>query len=169
MTTQTLQVRDLIKGMIKISDLPPHIASSIRSFQQDNYSATQGDVISAYDALDYWLTWQGIIRYTDNVINLFVSILEASRSIAVAKNTFRVNEAVSIPIGEDFYVTYSIGSQLHGCYSRIRAADYLVARRVIEAATNLQFAFMYDATEFAGQAEKYGLKEVPLQPQGKVE
>ena len=64
------------------------------------------------------------------------------------------------------YITYGLGSKLRNCYSVIEGLDYQTCRRMAEAGTNREFAFDYTEDEFAGQAEQYGMKEVPLQPQG---
>ena len=64
------------------------------------------------------------------------------------------------------YITYGLGSKLRNCYSVIEGLDYQTCRRMAEAGTNREFAFDYTEAEFAGQVEQYGMKEVPLQPQG---
>ena len=66
------------------------------------------------------------------------------------------------------YVTYGMGSKLGKCYSVVEGLDYGVCRRMVEAGTNCEFAFDYTEEEFAGQVDKYGLTEVPLQPQGPI-
>ena len=70
---------------------------------------------------------------------------------------------------QPFYVTYALGSNLDHCYSTVYSDDYAKAREMVERATNLNFAFMYNAESFKGQPEKYGLTEVDLQPQVMVE
>jgi hypothetical protein len=67
------------------------------------------------------------------------------------------------------YVTYGMGSKLGKNYSVVEGLDYAICRRMVEAGTNREFAFDYTEEEFAGQPEKYGLTEVPLQPQGPCE
>jgi hypothetical protein len=63
------------------------------------------------------------------------------------------------------YVTYGLGSNLKGCYSIVEGLNRDVCERAARAGTEGKFAFTYSEEEFAGQAEKYNLKEVPLQPQ----
>lgn len=65
----------------------------------------------------------------------------------------------------EFFVTYGFGSNLKNCYSKVTGPDYSTARALVDDVTEGKFAFMYDAERFAGQVEKYGLTEVPLQPQ----
>lgn len=64
-----------------------------------------------------------------------------------------------------FYITYSLGSNLNGKYSKVRAEDYISMRHAVHAAIGTAFAFAYTAADFRGQAENYGLTEVPLQAQ----
>lgn len=63
------------------------------------------------------------------------------------------------------FVTYGCGSDLGMCYSVVEADTAQDARKIIEAVCRRDFAFTYSEEDFAGQAEKYGLTEVPLQPQ----
>jgi hypothetical protein len=63
-----------------------------------------------------------------------------------------------------FYVTYGCGSTKKNCFSVIDAETYRVARAAAGAGCNNEFAFVYDESEFAGQQEEYGLREVPLGP-----
>jgi len=65
----------------------------------------------------------------------------------------------------EFFVTYGLGSNLANCYSKVLGVDYGEARRLVDDVTQGKFAFMYDKQEFEGQAEEYGLTEVPLQAQ----
>lgn len=66
---------------------------------------------------------------------------------------------------KNFYVTYGFGTNLASCYSTVRAVDYPEARQEVFKATGGKFAFLYDEKDFAGQPEKYSLREVELQPQ----
>lgn len=67
------------------------------------------------------------------------------------------------------YITYSLGSKLKNCYSVIEGLDYAVCRRMALAGTNREFAFDYTEEDFGDMAEKYGMKEVLVQPQGLCE
>lgn len=64
-----------------------------------------------------------------------------------------------------FFVTYGMGGNLANCYSKVWAEDYSAARDQIDDVIKGRFAFCYDEGGFAGQPEKYGLSEVPLQAQ----
>lgn len=64
------------------------------------------------------------------------------------------------------YVTYGLGSKLCKNYSVVEGIDYSTCRRMVEAGTNREFAFDYTEEEFGDTAKKYGLTEVPIQPQG---
>jgi hypothetical protein len=64
------------------------------------------------------------------------------------------------------YVTYGLGSKLRSCYSVVEGIDYATCRRMVEAGTNLQFAFDYTEEEFGDMAARHNWKLVPLQPQG---
>ena len=70
---------------------------------------------------------------------------------------------------KNFYVTYGCGTNLRNCYSAIQAVDYDDAMNIVFTEIGSAFAFMYDKTEFAGQAEKYGMHEVELQPMRTIE
>jgi hypothetical protein len=63
------------------------------------------------------------------------------------------------------YVTYGFGSNLANCYSTVEAEDYSACYRIIEEVTQNKYAFAYSEERFAGQVERYGLTEVPLQAQ----
>lgn len=67
------------------------------------------------------------------------------------------------------YITYGLGSKLKNCYSVIEGLDYAVCHRMAEAGTNREFAFDYTEEDFGDMAEKYGMTEVPVQPQGPCE
>lgn len=64
-----------------------------------------------------------------------------------------------------FFVTYGVGGNKRGCYSVIDAESEEIARSAVLGACGRNFAFLYDEQEFAGQVEKWGLKEAPLGPQ----
>ena len=64
-----------------------------------------------------------------------------------------------------FYVTYGGGSDQANNFSVVEAADYGAAREKICEMCERKFAFCYHEDEFKGQAERYGLTEIPLQPQ----
>lgn len=62
-----------------------------------------------------------------------------------------------------FYVTY--GNNLIRHYSVVEADDEDEAREIAYEGTDSgKFAFMYTEEQFAGQAEKYHLTEIELQP-----
>ena len=63
------------------------------------------------------------------------------------------------------FVTYGLGGNLGRCYSVVEGLTRDVCERAARAGTEGKFAFTYSEEEFAGQAEKYNLREVPLQPQ----
>lgn len=65
------------------------------------------------------------------------------------------------------YVTYGFGSNLKNCYSVVEGADIATCYVIINEVTQGQYAFAYTEEHFAGQVEKYGLTEVPLQEQRK--
>ena len=64
-----------------------------------------------------------------------------------------------------FYVTYGFGSNLAGCYSVVKAQDYASAKAGVMVHTKGRFAFLYDAAQFAGQVEEYGLRRILFQAQ----
>lgn len=66
---------------------------------------------------------------------------------------------------QKFYVTYGGGTYLANSFSVVEAEDYAAARRIIHDEIGCKFAFCYTENEFAGQAQRYGLTECPLQPQ----
>ena len=63
------------------------------------------------------------------------------------------------------FITYGCESNLARNYSVVEGADYDTCREQAFLLTEGRFAFSYTEEEFAGQIEKYGLTEVPLQPQ----
>lgn len=66
-----------------------------------------------------------------------------------------------------FYVTYGSQYKQNKNYSVVWAKDYSEARKIINEAIGNKFAFCYDHEDFivADQPGKYGLTEIPLQPQ----
>ncbi len=65
------------------------------------------------------------------------------------------------------YVTYGFGSNLRNCYSVVEANNIPMAYDIIHEVCGPDYAFAYTEDHFAGQVEKYGLTEVPLQAQTK--
>ena len=65
------------------------------------------------------------------------------------------------------YVTYGWGYAQRNNYSVVDAPTYLEAQQLITATCGSAYAFSYSAAAFAGQAERYGLTEIPLQPHTK--
>ena len=63
------------------------------------------------------------------------------------------------------YITYGNGTNLRNNYSVIEGESYSECRQIADEVTGGKFAFDYPEIAFAGQAEKYNLTEVPLQPQ----
>ena len=68
-----------------------------------------------------------------------------------------------------FYVTYGFGYKQRNCYSVIEADDYDAAIQQADSVTQGHYAFLYDEHRFKGQAERYGLTEIPLQKQEKID
>ena len=64
-----------------------------------------------------------------------------------------------------FYVTYGSGYAQGQSYSVVEAPSYQAARTAIAAVCGSAFAFAYTEEDFAGQAQRYGLTEIALQPQ----
>jgi len=65
------------------------------------------------------------------------------------------------------YVTYGYNSNLRNNFSEVEGETLEECYRQINDTTRGQYAFTYDEFGFAGQVERYGLTEVPLQPQTK--
>lgn len=65
------------------------------------------------------------------------------------------------------YVTYGYGTHQRNNYSVVEAEDISECYRIIEAGAGQDYAFAYTEEDFAGQAERYGLTEIPLQHQEK--
>jgi hypothetical protein len=63
------------------------------------------------------------------------------------------------------YTTYSCATNLRNNYSVVEGEDHGDCRAKIHEVTGGKFAFAYTEEEFEGQIERYGLTEVPLQPQ----
>jgi hypothetical protein len=89
--------------------------------------------------------------------------------------TTRLSDVPSVPSESPrlFYVTYGCGSLLGSCYSTLLAHSWDEARTKAFAVTKGQHAFMYSTREWADkdgetQAERYNLREVPLQPQRRI-
>jgi hypothetical protein len=66
------------------------------------------------------------------------------------------------------FVTYGYGSNLRDNYSIVEGADLATCYEQIRSVCGRAYAFAYFEKEFAGQAERYKLTEVPLQPQVKI-
>lgn len=67
------------------------------------------------------------------------------------------------------YVTYGQGYEQHNCYSVVEAASIEACRRIVNDVTKGRYAFYYTEENFAGQVERWGLREIPLQPQTREE
>ena len=65
------------------------------------------------------------------------------------------------------YVTYGWYYDQSGCYSVVEAEDYSACYEIIDRVAGSHYAFSYTEADFAGQAERYGLTEIPLQPQSR--
>ena len=63
------------------------------------------------------------------------------------------------------FITYGVGSNLGRNYSVVEGADYDACREHVFLITEGRFGFTYTEEQFAGQVEKWGMTEVPLQPQ----
>lgn len=63
------------------------------------------------------------------------------------------------------YVTYGNGYAQRDNYSVVEGDDISECMQKIVAGTRNRYAFSYDEEGFKGQPEKYGLTEIPLQPQ----
>lgn len=62
------------------------------------------------------------------------------------------------------YVTYGCGTNLKQCYSVVEAEDFDIAIEAVFAGTRGRHSTTYSEDRFAGMVEKWGLREVPLQP-----
>ena len=71
-----------------------------------------------------------------------------------------------------FYVTYSFGTNLSHCFSIVEATDEHAALTAVRDTCGQAYAFMYPKKDWyrAGRSQeyRYGLTEVPLQPQRKI-
>lgn len=65
------------------------------------------------------------------------------------------------------HVTYGYNSNLRNNFSVVEGETLAELFQKINDITHGQYAFTYDEFGFAGQVERYGLTEVPLQPQTK--
>lgn len=63
------------------------------------------------------------------------------------------------------YVTYGYGYDQRNNYSVVEGESYLLCQQTITATCGSAYAFSYTEADFRGQAERYGLTEIPLQPQ----
>jgi hypothetical protein len=54
--------------MLDLSKLPPNILEDIRE------NCTNPELCSIEEALDYWLSYQGIMGYTSSIISTYESI-----------------------------------------------------------------------------------------------
>jgi hypothetical protein len=63
------------------------------------------------------------------------------------------------------FVTYGNGYKQRNSYSVVEGETLKDCYEQIDKATNGKYAFTYDTESFAGQIEKYGLTEIPLQAQ----
>lgn len=68
------------------------------------------------------------------------------------------------PEVKTLFVTYGHGSNLRDCYSVVQGSSWKACYDRIREGTGGKYAFCYSPEEFAGQVERYGLVEVPLQP-----
>lgn len=62
-----------------------------------------------------------------------------------------------------------MGTNLADCYSLVSASSYEDGMKLINSATNMQYAFTYTGDEsIARQIKSFHLHQVPLQPQVKI-
>lgn len=64
------------------------------------------------------------------------------------------------------YVTYGYGTRLRHGFSVVEGKDTLDCQNQIHQTCGQLYAFAYDKEGFKGQAERYNLHEVALQPCG---
>lgn len=63
------------------------------------------------------------------------------------------------------YVTYAINSYQGNNYSVVEAETEAECHKIIKEVTENKYAFTYkEETDFFKQIAKYGLSEIPLQP-----
>lgn len=62
-----------------------------------------------------------------------------------------------------FYVTYGNNTNLAKNYSVVKSKSESQARLETHQGTGGKWAFLYKEADFQGQAEKFGLTEIPLQ------
>jgi hypothetical protein len=63
------------------------------------------------------------------------------------------------------FVTYGWGSNLRHNFSVVEGEDTSACYDQINSTAGRNYAFAYSEADFEGQAERYGLTEVPLQAQ----
>jgi hypothetical protein len=64
-----------------------------------------------------------------------------------------------------YYITYGADYLQHKNYSVVESDTYSNARQSVIDQIGFHWAFIYSEEGFAGQVEKYGLTEIPLQEQ----
>lgn len=79
----------ILSAPIQIDNLPPKVRGNIRAFQRDNPSANQASVLTVREAVEYYLQWEGIINYTDDLLFMFVSIWNAGTETLTSERGFR--------------------------------------------------------------------------------
>ena len=58
-----------------MSNLPAHIRKDIEEFiEENNFIKCPLEEFSTYDLIDHWLTWNGIIGYTGQIIDMIDAI-----------------------------------------------------------------------------------------------
>ena len=67
------------------------------------------------------------------------------------------------------YVTYGWGYKQRSNYSVVEGADMLACMDTIGRVCGSAYAFTYKEADFNGQVGRYGLTEIPLQPQTRHE
>lgn len=61
--------------------LNPRVWAEIREYISANNIKAEVQELTAREALEYWLQWNGIINWTDQIIEAFETIREAEQSI----------------------------------------------------------------------------------------
>jgi hypothetical protein len=56
--------------MVRLSDLPKQIQNDIRDFENDNRKGSGQDVLPLETALDYYLLWNGVLGYTNPILQI---------------------------------------------------------------------------------------------------
>lgn len=62
------------------------------------------------------------------------------------------------------YVTYGCGTDKNRGYSVVEGEDIIDCMKQVSEACGPRYAFTYREDEFAGQVERWGLRELPLGP-----